>query len=185
MKKQLTRGFAAILAFCLIAALNPSLPLEASSETGEAWDAVEMFSADTPEPEPWGYYASLDGGETFSLMSVYAEEEWGNYWYSAEKEIGLGTNHDAEGYLEANVADANSAVAALGFTRLYFWQFTSVPRNITLPGQEEVWTMDRSLFSQIHMQKHLYPNSRQWQSESMPRLEAIIKKYEGILALIT
>ena len=45
--------------------------------------------------------------------------------------------------------------------------------------------MDRSLFSQIHMQKHLYPNSRQWQSESMPRLEAIIKKYEGILALIT
>ena len=140
MKKQLTRGFAAILAFCLIAALNLSLPLEASFETGEAWDDVEMFSADTPEPEPWGYYASLDGGETFSLMSVYAEEEWGNYWYSAEKEIGLGTNHDAEGYLEANVADANSAVAALGFTAPetgnYLIEASGVPNLWNQDGDE-------------------------------------------------
>ena len=96
--------------------LTPAQTVAANEVASTTWDALEAFADESAEPMPWGYYASLDKGDTFSLMSVYADEEWGSYWYSEEKEIGLGTNNDVEGYLEANVADGNSVIAALGFT---------------------------------------------------------------------
>ncbi|NMW65923.1 Abi family protein [Mobiluncus mulieris] len=59
------------------------------------------------------------------------------------------------------------------YTRLYFWRFTTVPRQ----PRDSRWKMDNSLFSQLYMLSRMHPNQHSWRKE-ISRLEGIIQLYQ-------
>ncbi|WP_396824184.1 Abi family protein [Mobiluncus mulieris] len=59
------------------------------------------------------------------------------------------------------------------YTRLYFWRFTTVPRQ----PRDGRWKMDNSLFSQLYMLSRMHPNQHSWRKE-ISRLEGIIQLYQ-------
>lgn len=108
MKKRL---ISLSLILSLVFGLFGAAPLFADEHE---FNAVENFDLEEIA-EPFKYFASLDKGATFEEMDEAVEEEWGDYWYDAEKNIGLGINNDQDAYLELNVKDDNEAVAVLAF----------------------------------------------------------------------
>lgn len=59
------------------------------------------------------------------------------------------------------------------YSRLYYWIFSSVPKA----PQDESFTFDRKLFTQILMLKYLYPDKKKWNSDISVRIEKLIDEY--------
>lgn len=59
------------------------------------------------------------------------------------------------------------------YSRIYFWKFTSIPKE----PEDEVYILDRSLFSQILMLKYLYPDAEKWNNKCIDELKTLIGEY--------
>lgn len=64
------------------------------------------------------------------------------------------------------------------FTRLYYWDFISVPKN----DNKGHWKMDKSFFSQIFMLKLLHRNQNRW-NEHFNSLNSLLCEYKDDIDL--
>ncbi len=88
MNHKMKKRLSLLLSGAMILMLNSQF-VAATGTVDNPWDAKAEFSSETAEPGVWRYSSSFDGGETFETQTVYAEKDWGNFWYeSADEGIG-------------------------------------------------------------------------------------------------
>lgn len=64
------------------------------------------------------------------------------------------------------------------YTRMYFWRFTTIPRQDARMKRP----IDRTLFSQIYMLKFLHPDQQRWK-EHVVHLDELIARYSDSINL--
>ena len=60
------------------------------------------------------------------------------------------------------------------YSRLYYWKFSAIPK---IP-QGDSFVADRTLFSQVYMLKHLYPDKDSWNADVLNPLVVLLAKYK-------
>ncbi len=65
------------------------------------------------------------------------------------------------------------------YSRLYDWSFTALPK---MPKGFDT-LQNRKLFSQVLVLKLLYPDKKEWSSNIMIELKAVIEEYENDISL--
>lgn len=61
------------------------------------------------------------------------------------------------------------------YSRLYYWIFPAVPKIPT----GDSFVADHTLFSQLYMLKHMYPNKDRWNDDLLVPLTKLFLKYKG------